>query len=1200
MRKGIKILGKVVSTIVLLLIFLPIVVTLVLNVESVQNAVVRRTLHYASDLLGTDVYVDGIDFDLFSKVRVRGLYVEDYNQDTLLYVAHATTSIDGFNIAKDGLRLSNTKMYGAKLYLRELPSGEMNIRPILEQLQNRDKESNFRLYVDDVDAENLAFCLEKLERRNPEYGVDVSNIHLDDIAAHLTNFAVVRGAVWMDVEHLSMVERSGFEITELTSHLYINQGEMSLDGLNLQTESSSLYSPKLELKGEGWDSYKRFANDVELNIGFEHSRLSTKDIAYFVPSLREVDIDVKSLSAQVEGYLRDVDIRLKRAKLGAATDIALRCSIEGLPYWREARYVVGVDKLYSTSGDVMMVAHSIVQDAISEEAWGVIERVKWVDARAKMSGVVGDFKIGGNIYSGAGDISGDVALKSVEDARMAITGAVQSVDLNIGDLLSVESLNTVTSAVTFDGSVGARDSGGIIGDVGVDVESVGFKSYTFSTIGVEGRISGDDFLAEVNSLDPNLRFDLRADVNLDSQRPTYIASIALQRADLRALGINKRDSLSVLSANIGVDLQGVLTDGVDGYISIADIEYDYPQGKFVEDRVKVEFENQGYFKSIQLSSDFVNIDYDSNSTYLVGSNYLYNALRYYAPLLYDGSEPWYVSHDGGSPNDYTALNVRAGENINELLQAIVGGLMVAPDTTFDLRFNPAGNAFSLRGESDAVQFKDWIVADWECDVNNDRVHDFLEVRLDTDGLFYGTNPVMPNLCISGGVSNNIVNVEASFADDAPNGNSAKVALNAELLRNAKTGQRNIFVDVVPSYFYNSAERWDLTSQGVLIEPSRITVNNFLVARPDQQLILDGVMSRSLSDSIRLTLNNFDISGVSMLLKRTGYEISGVSNGYAVVQSAFRGPEVEASIAIDKMSVNGLSVAPQIIASTWDKVGNRAHIIVKDRGLNKTVIDGYYSPNENRYSADINIANADIALLKPYLKSVLNDMEGKLNIYAYIEGEGRKAVLSGSAIANSFAATVGYTKARYRAPSARFTLENNHLLASRIPLYDADGNVGFLKMDVDLGNLSNVTYDISAEVNKMLVLNTTAKDNDTFYGHVYATGEASFKGDKRGTKMDIDVTSSDNSKFYLPLQRKEDVSYANFVRFVEPDVEKVDSIDFLTRLMMSYERRTKAVNTPSRLMDININVNVLPNIEMQLVIDPTMGDIIKAKGAGELS
>ena len=1201
MRKGIKILGKVISTVVLLLIFLPVIATLVLNIESVQNAVVKRALHDASNLLGTDVYVEGIDFDLFSKVRVRGLYVEDYNQDTLLYVAHATTSIDGFNIAKDGLRLSNTKMYGAKLYLRELPSGEMNISPIVEQLRSRDGESDFRLYIEDVDAEELSFCLEKMEHRNPEYGVDVKNIHIDDIAMHLTNFAVVRGAIWMDIEHMSMAERSGFEVAELTSHLYINQGEIAWDGLNLRTEASSLYLPKLELKGESWDSYKSFAHDVRLNIGFEHSTLSTKDIAYFVPSLKGCDIDVKSLSAQVEGALRDIDIRLKRAKIGAATDIALKCSVDGLPNWRDARYVVTVDRLHSISEDVLMVAHSVAEDALSEELKGVVERVEWIDMRADISGVLGNFKVGGNIISGAGDVAGDVAMRRDEDDRIAIVGAAQCVNLDIGSIASVNNLGKITSNVSFDGSVGNRANGGIIGDANVVVESVGYGGYTFRTLEGEGSIAGNAYVASVKSSDPNLKFDLRADLKLDPEQPTYIASLALQRADLHALGINKRDPISVLSANVGVDLQGILTDGVDGYISIADAEYEYPAGRVVEDRIRLEFEKQGHYKSIMLDSDFMVADYNSNSTYIEALNYLYNSVKYYVPLLYDDSEQGLVSYSGGgSPNDYTALNARAGESINELLEAFVSDLMVAPDTAFDLKFNPSGNLFSLRGESDAVQFKDWIVADWKCDVNNRRAHNSLEVSFDADGLYYGTSPVMPNLSIGGGVSNNIVNVEASFADATPGGNSAKVALNAELLRNAKTGQRNIFVDVVPSYFYNSTERWNLTSQGILVEPSRVTVNNFLVARPDQQLILDGVMSRSLNDSIRLMLSNFDISGVSVLLERAGYKIEGVSNGYAVVKSAFNNPEVEASIAIDSLNVNGLAVAPQFITSTWDKIGNRAHIIVNDRGLNKTVVDGYYSPDGNSYSADINIANADVSLLKPYLKSVLNDMVGKANIYAYIEGVGRKAVLSGSAVVNSFAATVGYTKARYNAPVARFTLDNNHLLASRIPLYDTDGNMGFLTMDVDLSNLSNVTYDIAAEVNKMLVLNTTAKDNDTFYGRVYATGEASFKGDKRGTKMDIDVTSADNSKFFLPLQRKEDVSYANFVKFVEPDIEKVDTIDFLTRLMMSYEKRTKEVNTPSRLMDINMNVNVLPNIEMQLVIDPTMGDIIKAKGAGELS
>lgn len=36
------------------------------------------------------------------------------------------------------------------------------------------------------------------------------------------------------------------------------------------------------------------------------------------------------------------------------------------------------------------------------------------------------------------------------------------------------------------------------------------------------------------------------------------------------------------------------------------------------------------------------------------------------------------------------------------------------------------------------------------------------------------------------------------------------------------------------------------------------------------------------------------------------------------------------------------------------------------------------------------------------------------------------------------------------------------------------------------------------------------------------------------------------------------------------------------------------------MDMDMTLNVLPNIEMQLVIDPTVGDIIKGKGSGQLN
>ena len=1201
MRKGIKILGKVLSTIALLLIFLPIATTLVLNVEPVQNAVVRRAANYASAHLGTDVYIDGIDFDLFSKVRIRGLYVEDYNNDTLLYVTHASTSIDNLNISKDGLKLSNAKMYGAKLHLRELPSGELNIHPILNQLRNSDGESNFKLYADDIEAENISLLYEKLEHKEPHYGVDMGNIQLRNIDTHLTNFAVVKGAVWTDIEHLTAEERSGFELHELTSHLYINSGEIIFDGLDITTEQSSLYLPKLELRGQSWSEYKDFSHNVEIVGRTEHSRLSTNDMAYLIPAVKDWDININTLSATLGGTLQEFEGEIKSAKLGNSTDLAATYRIRGLSDWQTARYVIGIESLYSTSDDLLTIANNIAPKELPKQAKDIIERLEWIDMRTTIGGVLSDFRVVGNILSGAGELSGDVIVKKSEHERLDVIGELKSVDLNIEDILSINNLRAVTSEVAFNGSVGAARTGGIIGDVALKVASINYMGYRLSDIEGEGSIAGESYIADIKSNDPNLKFDLRADIYLDATNPTYITSLALKRANLTALGINRRDSISVASANIGVNLEGDFQNGIDGNVSIADVEYIYPNGTIATDRIKVEFENREVNKSIHLISDFLTLDYQSDATYIEAYRHIYNALEHYLPLLYENSSDNTTEYKSGSAKgDNTALTLRAGESINDLLDAIAEGVIIAPNTTFDLRYNPSVNSISIRGESDAVEYAGVIMADLECNVNNNKDRNSLVLALDTEGIYAGTRALMPNFNIHGDINNNTVDIAVAFNEESNNGNSAMLALKAELQRDTQTMRRKVHVDLIPSYFNNSTLHWDLYANGIDITPSNISINNLHIARPDQQLIIDGNISNSLQDSVRLTLENFDISGLSVLLERTGYDIDGVSNGYAVVKSALQNPEVNASIALDSLKINGISVAPQFITSNWDMVGDRAHIIITDRGLNETVVEGYYQPISNRYSAKAKIRNASMSLLKPYLKSVLSDIEGVADIDARIEGEGNKAILSGDLSAKDFGATVNYTKVRYKAPTAKFTIDSNHIRTVRTPLYDVDGNIGHLTLDVDLSNLDNVTYDVSAEITKMLALNTTPQDNDTFYGHVYATGEATFKGDKRGTKMNIDITSADNSKFYLPLQRKEDVSYASFVRFVEPDVETIDTIDFLTRRMLASERRRRDENPTSKTLDIDMNLNVLPNIEMQLIIDPTMGDVIKGKGSGELA
>ncbi len=124
MRKGIKILGKVFSVAVLLLIILPLALSLLLDIPAVQNYVVQKAVRMASKKLETTVSIDRVDIGLFSKVKIKGFYVEDYQRDTLLYVG----SLDAFDhraghLRRRGCALSRGEIAGASSTCARRPAG---------------------------------------------------------------------------------------------------------------------------------------------------------------------------------------------------------------------------------------------------------------------------------------------------------------------------------------------------------------------------------------------------------------------------------------------------------------------------------------------------------------------------------------------------------------------------------------------------------------------------------------------------------------------------------------------------------------------------------------------------------------------------------------------------------------------------------------------------------------------------------------------------------------------------------------------------------------------------------------------------------------------------------------------------------------------------------------------------------------------
>ena len=1199
MRKVIKILAKVLSAIVLLLIFLPIFATLLLNLDAVQNFVVRHATEYVSESLGTRVSIKRIDLDLFTRVRVEGFYVEDYERDTLLYVDRATASLSSLNIKRDGLCLNGARAQGAKFYLREMQNGELNIKPIIAKLQNPNSKSEFRLYIEDLEVYNLDFHYTTLKPRNPEYGVDYGDIRILNTDARIENFSVVKGAVRGDIKRFSADERSGFRVDHLSGVMYVYGGVIHVDDLAVKTPHSSLYMPRMHINGEDWLEYKEYIEKVDMDMVASHSKISSDDIAYFAPSLRPWGITLRNMDVSFKGTVDDFEATAYDVNFGDDSYLDATAHITGLPEWRTANYIVGVEKMHLNADDASEILSAVMTRPIPDNIQEMINRVEWVEMRATFGGRWDSFRVAGNINSATGHLRTDVNIGTVPNNRYSLNGLISVEDLHLGKLLDKPKLGALTATLNAAGRFGDMASGGIVGDVSLSVDEFGYADYIYHDITGVGVVNGNKFYGEVSSLDPNLEFDMFADVDFDATNPYYRLSMMLEYADLHALGINKRDEISTLSANVGIDISGATLEELNGYVSIADAEYHYPGGDIYSNRIRVDLDSSPQQKYVQCKSDFFDFDFRSRSSYRDIYNYLYNSLKTYVPLLYDNDSEVVVQEGAvvNSANDYTVFTLTANDDINSLLDAIAGGLVVAPETNISLTFNPRSNNIILKGRSEGIEYSGVIMSNIELDINNSS-RDSMSVRVRTDGIYRGTKLLMPNLNINGGARENRITLTAGFKDGDKR--SAMLGLAANFSMNEQTNRRSIHVNVTPSHFTADDAQWKLYARGIDIDSSRIAVHDLRIMRGDQMLRVDGVASRQREDSICVTLNRFDISPISQITGRIGYNFEGASTGYATVKSALSNPEIEARISLDDWSVNGLAAPPQDIITDWDFKQNRARVFVCDRASQDTLIHGYYQPNGVRYFARADIPRLSAKLIQPFLIGIVSDIEGDVSAHVTIQGEGRMAKLNGYGVVESIGCKVDYTNVRYSAPYGVLRVEDNHIYADGIELFDQSGNKGVYKMDLDLNHLSNVTYDISIDANNVLVLDTKAKDNDYFYGHVYATGSASFRGDKRGLKMDIEATSNDNSRFYMPLTGKVDVTYADFVKFRTSDAVSPDTTAFLTRRMMAYERKHRTVSNIGSVMDMDMTFNVLPNIEMQLVIDPTLGDIIKGRGKGQLT
>lgn len=1195
MRKGIKILGKVLSAAILLLIILPLLLSLLLDIPAVQNFVVHKAAKIVSDKLETTVSIDRVDIGLFNKAKIYGLYVEDYQRDTLLYAGRAEAFVTSFGIFGGGLAFSRAEISDARLCLHETPSGEMNIKEVVDRLSRKDKKKkgNFQLKINSARIEGMEFCLDRSHGRERGYGIDFAHLHLYDMNAAVDNFTIDGTTIHTSIAALSARERSGFALDHLSGRFYLVNGGLGFEETLILTGRSRVDIPYISLVGNSWADYKDFLGEVQINASLKHSTLSTDDLAYFAPGLRDWHLAFSDIDLRVEGAVSDFTGRISSLDVGDDTSLAAEVAVQGLPDISKARFDLTVSKLTSTAADVDVLARAVTHKKLSGGLLSMLDRAGLMKLTARFQGELKSFDAQLGLSSAVGDATCNVRMKPLKGGRSSVRGDVETSDLMLGALLGRQPMfGRASAAVRVDGTVGRGvTDANIVGRV----TRFEFNGYDYDSLRIDGRVRNKGFDGRIGARDRNLDFDFFGRVDLNEEVPFYDFEMDLRRADLVQLHVNRRDSVSVLSGRLQAKASGRSLDDLNGRIQVTDALYRYNDQEVKAARMTVTGENSATSKFVELRSDFADATFRSKTSYREVFEYLRLSAWKYLPMLSDrsGAAERDIAPKTAVADDYSLLSVQI-KNINPVTDAISEGLQIADGSSLQLLFNPASDKLSMKVSSEYIERKKMLIT--RLSVNAVNQGDSLAVYASAEDLFAGMIH-LPRLSVTGGAKQGLLQVSTGFTDSVRR-SSGLVGVRASVLPEPGPNGREIELQILPSYLTRGDKTWQIFAKKILLDTAQVVIDRFYVMNRDQELVVDGVASRSLDDSVTVRLRNFDLATFSQVVDRLGYTIEGRTNGTATVKSALRASEISADILLDSLEVNNIPAPPLRLESRWDFLRNRAGVTLTDRRKNETLVRGFYVPTQVRYYAKVTVDSLDVGLLDPVLSGVISGTNGLANVDLILQGRHRDAELTGTIGLSDLMTTVDFTGVTYSIPRATLEVRDTRFRASNITVYDPLGNRAGLNFSLNLEHLSNIAYSLRVTPRQLMVLNTTQQDNDVFYGKVFATGVATIAGDKAGVKMDITATTDDNSSFIMPLSNKSNISSADFVTFVQPSM--TDTTSYLARKKLMFERKRRSKSASGGGMDITMALDIRPNLDFQLVIDPSTGSAIKGRGEGTLN
>jgi hypothetical protein len=414
-------------------------------------------------------------------------------------------------------------------------------------------------------------------------------------------------------------------------------------------------------------------------------------------------------------------------------------------------------------------------------------------------------------------------------------------------------------------------------------------------------------------------------------------------------------------------------------------------------------------------------------------------------------------------------------------------------------------------------------------------------------------------------------------------NAANITGQVQTLKN---GVRILFS---PSHFNVNGKEWTIDKNGeLIISRELITAQNLRLYNEGQEVYVTTQSSAVTGgNDVKITLKKINIGDFAPFFVKSN-RLEGLLSGTVNIADPFGKMAIAMNgeaeqFRLDNDSIGKITLSP-VYTSGTGKINLRAISDNQDYNFDIEGIVDLKDSTSEQLNITANLRNTNINLLEKYLGNIFSRLQGKATGQLRITGKGKQLKYLGDITLKDGGLLVNYTRCYYSIPQASLQFRDGYIDFGSFTIQDTLNNKGEItKGRLYHNNFRNLAFDFGMRTSKLLLLNTRPTDNNLFYGTMIGRASLTFTGPLRNMQLTIKGEPADSSNLFLPIGNSRESGDADFI------VWKV----YGKAMQQTY------FNNEESNLNVLLDINANRYASVSVILDDLTGDVIKARGNGNL-